>query len=409
MAETSQADADVAVIGAGILGLATAMALATRHDGLRVVALEQESSVGRHQSGNNSGVIHSGLYYRPGSAKARMAVAGAERMYAFCAEHGIGAERCGKLVVATDESELERMRELHRRGDANGVPDIREVGPDELREFEPHAAGVRALHVPSTGIADYAGVCETYRQQLEAAGGAVRLRSRVGAIRVDSDGVQLSTTTGVVRSRYAVNCAGLQADRVARRAGASAARDLRIVPFRGEYYDLVPEARGMLRNLIYPVPDPAFPFLGVHFTRRLDGSVEAGPNAVLALKREGYRWRDMSMRDTAESLAWPGLLRLASHHWRTGLGEVWRSARKPAFVRALQRLMPELESHQLVRGGAGVRAQALRRDGSLADDFEIARQDRMIHILNAPSPGATASLVIGEEIAAQAEQAWLGG
>ena len=287
-------DADIAVIGAGILGLSTAMALATTHEGLRVVSLEQESGVGRHQSGNNSGVIHSGLYYRPGSAKARMAVAGAERMYAFCDEHGIGAERCGKVVVATHESELERMRELHRRGDANGVPGIRELGPGELHEFEPNAAGVRALHIPSTGIADYRGVCDRYRELLESAGGSVRLRSRVGGVRIDPDGVQLQTSTGVVRARYAVNCAGLQADRIARRAGASEARDLRIVPFRGEYYDLVPSARHMLKNLIYPVPDPAFPFLGVHFTRRLDGSVEAGPNAVLALKREGYRWRDIS-------------------------------------------------------------------------------------------------------------------
>ena len=237
----------------------------------------------------------------------------------------------------------------------------------------------------------------------------MRLRSRVSGVRVDPDGVQLATTTGVVRAKYAVNCAGLQADRIARRAGASEARDLRIVPFRGEYYDLVPTARGMLRNLIYPVPDPAFPFLGVHFTRRLDGTVEAGPNAVLALKREGYRWRDIALRDAAESLTWPGFLRLARDHWQTGLGEVWRSANKSAFVHALRRLMPNLEPDQLVRGGAGVRAQALRRDGSLADDFEIAHQDRLIHILNAPSPGATASLLIGEEIASTAESAWLGG
>ncbi len=402
----SDHDADVVVIGAGILGLSTAMALAQRHQGMRVLALEQESDVGRHQSGNNSGVIHSGLYYRPGSAKARMAVAGAERMYAFCETHGIGVERCGKVVVATHESELERMRELHRRGDANGVPDIRELGPDELRQFEPNAAGVRALHIPSTGIADYPAVCRKYRELLESAGGSVRLGSRVSAVRIETDGVQFSTTTGTVRARHAVNCAGLQADRLARQARASEARDLRIVPFRGEYYDLVPSARQMLKNLIYPVPDPAFPFLGVHFTRRLDGSVEAGPNAVLALRREGYRWRDISPRDTAESLSWPGFLRLARDNWRTGLGEVWRSANKQAFVRALQRLMPALESAQLVRGGAGVRAQALRRDGSLADDFEIARQDRMIHVLNAPSPGATASLLIGEEIAATAESAW---
>ncbi len=410
MAKSGAYDADVAVIGAGILGLAASLALAQRHEGLRVLALEQESSVAQHQSGNNSGVIHSGLYYRPGSAKARMAVGGAERMYAFCAEHGIGAERCGKVVVATHEVELERMRELHRRGDANGVPDIREIGPDELATLEPYAAGVRALHVPSTGIADYPAVARKYRELLQSGGGDVRLRARVGAIRSDDDGVRLRTSSGEVRVRWAVNCGGLQADRVARRAGASdAVADLRIVPFRGEYYDLVPAARGLLRNLIYPVPDPAFPFLGVHFTRRLDGSVEAGPNAVLALKREGYRWGDVSLRDTAESLLYPGFLRLARRHWRTGLSEVWRSLNQDAFLRALQRLMPALESSQLVRGGAGVRAQALRRDGSLADDFEIVTAGRLIHVLNAPSPGATSSLLIGEEIASRVESAWLGG
>ena len=404
---TATIEADAAVIGAGILGLSTAMALAQRHAGLRVVALEQEAGVGRHQSGNNSGVIHSGLYYRPGSAKARMAVEGAERMYAFCAEHGVGAERCGKVVVATHERELERLAELRRRGEANGVHGIREIGTDELRTLEPNAAGVRALHVPSTGIADYPAVCDTYRSLLEANGGAVRLRSRVGGIRVDADGVALQTTSGLVRARYAVNCAGLQADRVAQRAGAR--RDVRIVPFRGEYYDLTDDARGLVRNLIYPVPDPAFPFLGVHFTRRLDGSVEAGPNAVLALRREGYRWRDVSLGDAWDAVSYVGFLRLARRHWRTGLGEVWRSASKPAFVAALQRLMPALQGSQLVRGGAGVRAQALERDGSLVDDFQIVETDRMIHVLNAPSPGATASLPIGEQIAQMAAQSWFGG
>ena len=407
MAESrSRVDCDVAVIGAWILGLSTAMALAQQHEGLRVVSLEQESDVARHQTGNNSGVIHSGLYYRPGSAKAQMAVEGAERMYAFCAEHGIGAERCGKVVVATHESELERMQELQRRGDANGVLDIREIGPDELRTLEPQSAGVRALHIPSTGIADYPAVARQYRKLLEATGGEVRLRSRVSAIRQEHDAVALQTTNGQVRARYAVNCAGLQADRLARQSKASAVYELRIVPFRGEYYDLTSDARHMLRNLIYPVPDPAFPFLGVHFTRRLDGTVEAGPNAVLALKREGYRWRDVSLRDTAESLSWPGFLRLARRHWQTGLGEVWRSANKSAFVSALQRLMPSLDASQLERGGAGVRAQALRRDGSLVDDFEIVSQDRLIHVLNAPSPGATASLLIGEHIAETAASAW---
>ena len=403
---TDQFDADVAVIGAGILGLSTAMALSRAHEGLRVVGLEQEAAIGQHQSGNNSGVIHSGLYYRPGSAKARMAVEGAERMYAFCAEHGIGAERCGKVVVATDERELDRLADLQRRGEANGIADLQMIGPDELRAIEPHTAGVRALHVPSTGIADYPAVCRAYRSLLEQSGGEVRLRSRVGRIRVEADGVTLQTTSGLVRARYAVNCAGLQADRVAQRAGVK--RDVRIVPFRGEYYDLTDAASGLVRNLIYPVPDPAFPFLGVHFTRRLDGSIEAGPNAVLALRREGYRWRDVNVADAWDAISYVGFLRLASKHWRTGLGEVWRSANKPAFVKALQRLIPKLNGAHLVRGGAGVRAQALERDGSLVDDFQIVETNRLIHVLNAPSPGATASLPIGERIAEMAASSWLG-
>lgn len=396
---------DVAVIGGGILGLATAMELSARYEGLSLVVLEKEHEVAAHQTGHNSGVIHSGLYYRPGSRKAVMAVRGAEQMTGFAAEHGIAHERCGKVVVATQESQVARLDELALRGEANGVPGISVLGPEALREYEPHAAGVKALHVPSTGIVDYISVAQKYRELTESRGGEVRLGCRVRGIQASNDGVQLSTDGGELEARHVVNCGGLLADRVAKLAGARP--PLQIVPFRGEYYELKPEAHDLVRNLIYPVPDPDFPFLGVHFTRRVDGTVEAGPNAVLALQREGYRWRDVSLRDSWESLHYPGFLRLARRNWRAGLGEMYRSASKRAFVSALQALVPELEGSQLVRGGAGVRAQALERDGALADDFVLLEDERMIHVLNAPSPGATASISIGQTIADLAS-GWFG-
>lgn len=397
---------DVAVVGGGIIGLSTAMALSERYPGISLLVLEKEDDVGQHQTGHNSGVIHSGLYYKPGSAKARLAVRGAEQMLEFCAEHGIAHERCGKVVVATLESQVGRLAALAERGTANGVPGIREIGPDELGELEPEARGVRALHVPSTGIADYDAVTQQYRTAVEAAGGVVQTGTRVANVQAAAGYVSIATTaaidgSGVVRARHLVNCAGLLADRVARLAGVDPG--LRIVPFRGEYYALRPEASGLVRNLIYPVPDPALPFLGVHFTRRVDGTVEAGPNAVLAAHREGYRWRDFEPTDLLETLRFSGFRKLSLRYWRTGLGEIYRSASKRAFTTTLQELVPAVQPADLERAGSGVRAQALDPDGSLVDDFRLIADEQMIHVLNAPSPGATASLGIGREIASMAE------
>ena len=392
---------DVAVIGGGIIGLATALALVERFAGLSVVVIEKESDVGQHQTGHNSGVIHSGLYYRPGSAKARLAVRGSEQMLEFCREHDIPHERCGKVVVATDESQTGRLRALAERGGANGVPGIREIGAEELAELEPAARGVRALHVPSTGIADYDAVTQRYRALVEARDGVVRTGIEVTGLRAGGGGLRIDTSDGPIEARHLVNCAGLMADRVARLAGFRPT--LRIIPFRGEYYALRPEASGLVRNLIYPVPDPNFPFLGVHFTRRVDGTVEAGPNAVLALRREGYRWRDIDAGDVWDALSFPGFQRLALRYWRTGLGEIYRSASRRAFTTALQALVPAVRASDLVRAGAGVRAQALDPDGGLVDDFRLIAESGMIHVLNAPSPGATASLGIGQEIATMAD------
>ena len=392
---------DVAVIGGGIIGLATALALVERFAGLSVVVIEKESDVGQHQTGHNSGVIHSGLYYRPGSAKARLAVRGAEQMLEFCREHDIPHERCGKVVVATDKSQTGRLRALADRGRANGVPGIREIGAEELAELEPAARGVRALHVPSTGIADYDAVTRRYRALVEARDGVVRTGVAVTGLRASGDGVRIDTSGGPLKARHIVNCAGLMADRVARLAGFRPT--LRIIPFRGEYYTLRPQASGLARNLIYPVPDPNFPFLGVHFTRRIDGTVEAGPNAVLALRREGYRWRDIDAADVWDALSFPGFQRLALRYWRTGLGEIYRSVSRRAFTAALQALVPAVRASDLVRAGAGVRAQALDADGGLVDDFRLIAESGMIHVLNAPSPGATASLGIGQEIATMAD------
>ncbi len=396
---------DVAVVGGGIVGLATAMALAET-SAAAVTVLEAEDRLAAHQTGNNSGVIHSGLYYRPGSLKAANCVAGRRALVRFCDEHGIAHERCGKVVVATHERELPRLDELERRGQANGLEGVRRIGPEEIRQREPHVRGLAGLIVPETGIVDYTAVTETYAARVRAAGGHVETGARVLACRRDgtpggaAPDLVLETARGELRCRALVNCAGLHCDEVAHLCGVDPR--VRIVPFRGEYYEIVPERRHLVRHLVYPVPDPSFPFLGVHFTRMVGGGVEAGPNAVLALAREGYARSSFSARDTLGLLGFGGFWRMGLRHWRMGLAESWRSTSTEAFVTALRHLVPEITRADVRRAGAGVRAQALAPDGRLLDDFLIVEAERMIHILNAPSPAATASITIGRSIAQRA-------
>jgi len=388
---------DAAIVGGGIVGLATAHALLVRTPGLRVVVLEKEPRLAGHQTGHNSGVIHSGLYYRPGSSKARLCVDGARRMVAFCAAHGVPTRALGKVVVATTAEEVARLDALRERGVANGVPGLVRLGPDELTAIEPHATGLAALRVPHATVVDFGRVAAALAALVATAGGEVVCGTAFRRLVRRADGLVLETTGAAVPARVLVNCAGLHADRVARRAGARP--DVRIVPFRGEYYRLRPERRSLVRGLIYPVPDPAFPFLGVHFTRTVDDGVEAGPNAVLALAREGYRLGRIRPADVAGMLAYRGFWAMARRYWRTGLDELVRSLRKSAFVAALQRLVPDVRAEDLEPGGAGVRAQAVARDGALLDDFRIVAGADAVHVLNAPSPAATASLAIGESIA----------
>lgn len=385
---------DVAIIGGGIVGLATAMSLAAD---AKVVVIETERDVALHQTGHNSGVIHSGLYYKPGSLKARNCVVGRELMYQFCAEQSIPHERCGKLVVATSDAELPALAELERRGRENGLDGIRRLQAQDISEYEPHTRGVAALFVPQTGIVDYRAVAARYAELVSAAGSDFRANHRFTRLRQDGPELVLETTAGAIRARQLIGCAGLQSDRVARLCGVEPG--MHVVPFRGEYYDLVPARASLVRNLIYPVPDPRFPFLGVHFTRRITGGVEAGPNAVLALRREGYGRLSFSARDSWQLLRSLSFWRMASRHWRTGCGELYRSWSKQAFVAALRRLIPDLQPSDLHPAGCGVRAQALGRDGALVDDFSIVEAPRMIHVLNAPSPAATASISIGQTIA----------
>lgn len=393
---------DVAIVGGGVVGTATAMSLAARASSRRIVLLEAEDRLAAHQTGNNSGVIHSGLYYKPGSLKATNCVAGREALYRFCAEEGIPHERCGKIVVATSEDELPRLENLEKRGGANGLEGMQRLDPEGIREREPHIRGIAGLWVPHTGIVDYTAVTEAFARRFKERGGEVRLNTRLRGLRRQSGGLVLITDAGEIEARNLVNCAGLQSDRVARLCGVEPG--VRIVPFRGEYYKLHPSKHHLVRNLVYPVPDPQFPFLGVHFTRMIGGGIEAGPNAVLAFKREGYTRSSFSPRDSFETFTFPGALKLFSRHWKMGLGEFYRSFNKRAFLKALQRLLPELDLSDLAPGGAGVRAQAVARDGGIVDDFRIVEAERMIHVLNAPSPAATASISIGESIAAMAEK-----
>jgi (S)-2-hydroxyglutarate dehydrogenase len=392
---------DVAIIGGGIVGLAVALEITQRFPHLRLLLLEKEDRVGQHQSSHNSGVIHSGVYYKPGSLKARLCVEGAQAMVEFCRGHGIPHQVCGKVIVATQEEEFPRLDELLRRGTANGLTGLRLIGNDELHQIEPHASGLRALLVPSTGITDYLAVCGKYAELVSAQGGTILTSTAVTGLKRRGDEIVAETAEGAFSAAFLINCAGLFSDRISRMAGDEP--QVMIVPFRGEYYHLIPERSSLVRSLIYPVPDPRFPFLGVHFTRRTNGTVDAGPNAVLALRREGYRRTDFNLRDLASSLAFPGFWRMAARHWRSGLDEFHRSFSKPAFVLALQRLVPELREEDLIPGGSGVRAQALRRDGTLVDDFQFVPSGKILHVLNVPSPAATASLVIGRTIVRTAE------
>ena len=402
---------DFTIIGGGIVGLATALAVKTRFPDRSLILLEKELHVAAHQTGHNSGVIHSGIYYKPGSLKAKLCVDGASRMYAFCAENAIETQRIGKVIIAIAPDELPRLDTLYERGIANGVPGLRKITQAELREIEPHAAGIAGIHSPNTGIVDYKQVCEKMRELLESQGVSVMTGARVMGVDQVLEGVRCQVAGGRwqvaggrsqvsgVSSQYLINCGGLQSDLIAQMSGAQP--DVRIVPFRGEYFFIKPEKHNLVRGLIYPVPDPNFPFLGVHFTRTVHGEVEAGPNAVFAFAREGYTMGAINLRELWGSLSWPGFHKVARKWWRVGAYEMYRSLNKNEFVRSLQKLVPEIQPQDIVRGEAGVRAQAVSINGALVDDFKIIQQGRMLHVLNAPSPAATASLAIGEYIAGQ--------
>lgn len=392
----AMASRSAVIVGGGLIGLASAYQLLRHFPGTEITVLEKESGVGRHQSGHNSGVLHAGLYYAPGSLKARLAVSGIRQMTQFCREHDIAHEICGKLVIATEEREVPRLRELLSRGERNGLEGLRWLDAAALREIEPHAAGIAAVHVPEEGIADYPAVAAALVREIESLGGRVLTNAEVRALHCRAGTWIAETTAGAHSAGLLLNCAGLQCDRVARLAGEDP--ELRIVPFRGEYYMLRPERQHLVRNLIYPVPDPAFPFLGVHFTRMIHGGVEAGPNAVLAFAREGYTKSTVRLRDLADALAFPGLWHFLRRYPRTSWDEVRRSFSRELFCAALRRLVPEVTSGDLLPGGAGVRAQAMLPNGDLVQDFYFLDRPTALHVLNAPSPGATASLAIGDEI-----------
>ena len=387
---------DITIIGGGIIGLATAMEVSRRYPRYTVAVVEKEREVASHQTGHNSGVIHSGIYYKPGSLKAQNCVAGARDLMAFCDEHGVEYELCGKVIVATTQEEVPALEELYRRGTENGVSELEMVGPERLRELEPHARGVRGLWSPNTGIVDYKEVSSAYAGQFREVGGQVHTGVAVRGVRYADGDTYVQTTDGDYQTRWVINCAGLYADSVARMMGAG--QDTQIIPFRGEYYTLAPEASRLVNGLIYPVQDPQFPFLGVHFTKTMRKGIEAGPNAVLAFAREGYSMGSVDLQEFLDTLRYRGFWAMSARYWKTGLGEFYRSLSKGAFTRALQKLVPEVQEADLVRGGSGVRAQAVGPDGRLVDDFRISETANAIHVLNAPSPGATASLAIGRDI-----------
>jgi len=391
---------DLVVVGGGVVGLSTAYRFGQKYPDRSIAVIEKEPDVAHHQTGHNSGVLHSGIYYKPGSLKALNCRAGKQAMEEFCAREGIQHDICGKVIVALDESELHALLQIFQRGQANGI-NSELIDRERLLELEPAAAGIRAIHVPEAGIVNYGQVCKRLAEIITAAGGKILLNTRVVDIDKGDDEVRLTTTGGQCRAKQLVNCGGLHCDRVAKLASDTC--NTKIVPFRGEYYQLKPGAANLVNNLIYPVPNPAFPFLGVHFTRMIDNSVECGPNAVLAFAREGYTKTTINPYDLLESLTYPGFIRLAAKYWREGLGEMWRSFSKAAFVRALQRLVPAIRSDDLEAAPAGVRAQAVGRDGKMIDDFQIQRDGRLIHVLNAPSPAATASLNIGRHIVEQCD------
>jgi L-2-hydroxyglutarate oxidase LhgO len=388
----SQAYANVLILGGGIVGLATAYNLTQRFPLLRILVIEKEAQLGEHQTGHNSGVLHSGIYYKPGSLKAGNCRTGKRAMEEFCAEHGVPHEICGKVIVAVNEGELPALERIYERGQQNGVA-CELIGPERLKEMEPHTAGVRAIHVPEAGIVNFREVTRKLAELIQHRGGEIRTSARVLTLKQSGQQVAVQTTAGEFSADFAVSCCGLYSDRVARLAGGRI--ETQIVPFRGEYFELKPDAQHLCRNLIYPVPDPSFPFLGVHFTRMIQGGVECGPNAVLAFAREGYRRTDVNFGDLWETLAFPGFRRLAWKYWRVGAGEMWRSWSKSAFVRALQHLIPEVRGEHLVPARAGVRAMSIAPDGAMVDDFVIEPAGRVIHVLNAPSPAATSSLNIG--------------
>lgn len=389
-------NSDIIIIGGGIVGLATALQLKQQNPALKIILLEKERELAKHQTGNNSGVIHSGIYYKPGSLKATNCIRGYKLLIDFCRKHEVPFELCGKIIVATEEKELPLLQNLFARGQQNQLENLKMLSREELKEYEPHVAGIAGIAVPQTGIVDYKKVADKYAEEIKKFGGEIILGERVIDIQLGAENAIVITQLKSYSTKLVINCAGLYSDKVARLT--SKVVDVKIIPFRGEYYKLKKEKEYLVKNLIYPVPDPNFPFLGVHFTRMMKGGVEAGPNAVLAFKREGYKKSDINLAELGESLAWPGFQKVAYKYWKTGFGEMYRSFSKAAFTKALQKLLPEVKEEDLVEGGSGVRAQACDRTGGLVDDFLILEDKQVINVCNAPSPAATSSLAIGETV-----------